>query len=315
MDKELLQRYVEGNVTSKEVEQVVDWLDQDDANVREFMALHKLHDISLFNQVYEKAGRVKRKRMILPFRKVGIELLKIAAIFLLVWSVKDFYIPEETEEVPVTYQTFIVPAGQRAEIILPDSSKVWLNAKTEIVYPTHFGMKGNREVRLNGEAYFDVRYNPEQPFRVKTEKMNIQVLGTEFNVLAYAGVTAPEVALLEGSVELEAEGISRPYTINVNEQVRLADGKLYVSPITRFDYFKWREGLLTFQDESVATIMDKLQLYFDVRIDVRKTQLLKYRYTGKFRVDDGVEQVLKVLQLEHSFTYTRDRELNVITIK
>lgn len=313
MDKELLQRYVEGNVTSEEVEKVVDWLDQDEANVREFMALHKLHDISLFNQAYKKQVKTKRKRL-LSFRKVSYEFLKIAAIFLLVWGIKDFYIPEEAEEIPVTFQTFIVPAGQRAEIILPDSSKVWLNAKTEIVYPTHFG-KGAREIRLNGEAYFDVKYDPEQPFRVKTEKMDIRVLGTEFNVLAYAGEADPEVALLDGSVQIDAQGILKPYTMNINEQVRLKDGKLYVSPITQFEYFKWKEGILFFYKEPVKTIMDKLQLYFDVKIDVQRKKLLEYSYTGKFRVDDGVEQVLKVLQLEHSFTYTRDREENVITIK
>ncbi|MDR1202916.1 MAG: FecR domain-containing protein [Tannerellaceae bacterium] len=312
MNKELLQRYVEGNVTSEEVEIVVDWLDQDEANVREFMALHKLNDISLFNR--GDAKRTKRAN-IGELRKIGIEILKIAAIFLLVWGVKDFITHEPVEvELPVTYQTIIVPAGQRAEVILPDSSRVWLNANTEIVYPTQFAF-GHREIKLNGEAYFDVKHNPSQPFLVKTEKIDIQVLGTEFNVLAYAEKTVPEVTLLNGSVEVKAKGISVPYTMNVNEQLRLEDGKLYVSPITQFDYFKWKEGILCFHNESVESIMKKLELYFDVRIDVRKAGLLKHRYTGKFRVDDGVEQVLKVLQLEHQFTYARDHELNLITIK
>lgn len=312
MDKELLQRYVEGNVTPEEVVTVVEWLDGDPDHVREFMALHKLYDISLFNRVDQKQKAVKTKRSI-SFRRIVSEVLKVAAVFLLVWILKDIY---NTEEIPLpeTYQTFIVPAGQRAEIILPDSTHVWLNAKTEIVYPTRFGT-GNREVRLNGEAYFDVKHNARQPFIVQTEKMDIQVLGTEFNVLAYAGGHAPQIALLDGSVQLTAQGISAPYIMSSQEQVMLSDGKLYVSPITRFDYFKWKEGILSFQDESVRSIMDKLQLYFDVKIDVQRKKLLEYSYTGKFRVDDGVEQVLKVLQLEHRFTYTRDRELNVITIK
>lgn len=314
MDKELLQRYVEGNVTREEVEKVVDWLDRDEANVREFMALHKVHDISLFNQIPTKQVKVKPGKA-LPLRKIGYEVLKIAAVFLLVWSIKDFSLPEEVEELPVTYQTFIVPAGQRAEVILPDSSKVWLNAKTEIVYPTHFGRTGEREIRLNGEAYFDVKHNPEQPFLVKAGNMDIRVLGTEFNVLAYSGVTAPEVALLDGKVEISAEGLLTPYIMDVNDLARWEDGKLFVTPITWFDYFKWKDGILCFHNEPVRSIMDKLQLYFDVQIDVQRTHLLEYSYTGKFRVDDGVEQVLKVLQLEHRFTYTRDHELNVITIK
>lgn len=311
MDKELLQRYVEGKVTLEEVAKVVDWLDEDEEHVHEFKELHKLHDIILFNPSETEKTEKTIKRT-LSFRKVSIEILKIAAIFLLVWGfTKHFLLPETAS--PVTYQTFIVPAGQRAEIILPDSSKVWLNAKTEIVYPTNFGT-GYREIKLNGEAFFDVRHNASQPFLVKTEKMDIQVLGTEFNVSAYNG-DVPQVSLLNGSVEVVAEGISNPYILTPNKQVCLKDGKLFVSPITSLEYFKWKEGILSFEGDSVRFIMDKLQLYFDVRIDVQRASLLDHEYRGKFRVDDGVEQVLKVLQLEHRFTYTRDRDQNLITIK
>lgn len=312
MDKVLLQRYVEGNVTSKEVEKVVDWLDADEANVREFMALHKLYDFSLFNQAEVRKPKVSSGRSIF-FRKTSYDILKIAAAILIIWGITSLFFMKKTEQ-PVFYQTFIVPAGQRAELILPDSTKVWLNSKTEIIYPTHFG-NDNREVKLNGEAYFKVKKDPDNPFIVKTGQMDIQVLGTEFNVMAYLDRDFTEVSLLEGSVQLTASGISRPYILLPNERALLKGGKLHVSPILRFDYFRWKEGLLSFQDESVQSIMNKLELYFDVRIDVRRTSLLDYQYTGKFRVDDGVEQVLKVLQHEHQFIYTRDRERNIITIK
>ena len=312
MNRELLQQYVEGNVTSEEVEKVVDWLDADEANVREFMALHKLYDFSLFNQAEIQKPKTSSVGSI-SFRKMSYEILKIAAVFLIVWGLISLFFIKKTEQ-PVSYQTFIVPAGQRAELILPDSTKVWLNSKTEIIYPTYFG-NNNREVKLNGEAYFKVKKDPENPFIVKTEQMDIQVLGTEFNVLAYSDRDFTDVSLLEGSVQLTALGISRSYILSPNERAQLKGGKLHVSPITRFDYFRWKEGLLSFQDESVQSIINKLELYFDVQIDVQRTSLLNYQYTGKFRVDDGVEQVLKVLQLEHQFVYTRDRERNMITIK
>lgn len=311
MDRELLQRYIEGNVTSEEVLRVVDWLDTDEEHVQEFMALHKLYDLSLFNRTEVRQYPEPVRTVFL--RKISRELLKIAAVFCIVWGIASFFFVRKTDQ-PVFYQTFIVPAGQRAELILPDSSKVWLNSKTEIIYPTHFG-NGSRKIRLNGEAYFNVKPDNEQPFVVQTAQMDVEVLGTEFNVLAYPGDVAPEVSLLKGSVRLIAPGLSQPYIMSPNEHVRLKDGKLYTSSIVRFDYFRWKEGILSFQDESVASIMDKLQLYFDVRIDVQQPGLLGHRYTGKFRVDDGVEQVLKVLQLEHEFTYTRDREQNLITIK
>lgn len=312
MDKEILQRYVEGNVTPEEIETVVDWLDADENHVLEFMALHKLNDIALLNQ--QASHRINRKKLF-PFRKIGIELAKIAAVLLIFWGGMTFFDDSEPSLVePVTYQTLIVPAGQRAELILPDSTKVWVNARSKLVYPTSFG-KGIRHVELNGEAYFDVRHNEQHPFVVKTSRADIQVLGTEFNVTAYADVSAFNVALLRGCIELQSSELSKKYRMNEMEQLRLQDGKLISGKIVDVDYFKWKEGLLCFNNESVESIIDKLRLYYDTSIDVHNKKFLKSRYTGKFRTKDGIEQVLKVLQIEHKFTYTKNNDLNLIIIK
>lgn len=312
MDKEILQRYVEGNVTPEEIETVVDWLDADEDHVLEFMALHKLNDIALLNQ--QASHRINRKKLF-PFRKIGIELAKIAAVLLIFWGGMTFFDDSESSLVePATYQTLIVPAGQRAELILPDSTKVWVNARSKLVYPTSFG-KGIRHVELNGEAYFDVRHNEQHPFVVKTSRADIQVLGTEFNVTAYADVSAFNVALLRGCIELQSSELSKKYRMNEMEQLRLQDGKLFAGKIVDIDYFKWKEGLLCFNNESVESIIDKLRLYYDTSIDVHNKKFLKSRYTGKFRTKDGIEQVLKVLQIEHKFTYTKNNDLNLITIK
>ena len=81
------------------------------------------------------------------------------------------------------------------------------------------------------------------------------------------------------------------------------------------NYFKWKEGLFCFENESIQDLIDKLQLYYDIQIDVQRPSLLQYRYSGKFRIKDGVEHVLKVLQLKHKFTYTKNEEENLIIIK
>lgn len=313
----MLQRYVEGNASEEEVKLVVDWLDADEANVREFMALHKLNDITVLNksglkQEYTLSTTSKSQKR---YRKIVYEWLKIAAVFIICWTgIRFFYQEEKQAPLSTSYQTLFIPAGQRGELLLPDSTKVWLNAKTKLVYPTDFG-EGERIVMLDGEAYFDVQRNEEKPFIVRTEKIDIEVLGTEFNVNAYSGYSSMNVALLEGAIDLKAPNMSRNYSMKVNEQARLEDGKLNVGKINDYDYFKWKDGLLCFNNETVASIIEKLQLYFDVRINVHQAELLTYRYTGKFRTKDGVEQVLKVLQLEHRFTYTRDNELNLITIQ
>ena len=311
MDKEILQRNVEGNVSPEEIITVVDWLDADENNVREFMALHKQNDISLLNQPDNRADNLKKKRTI-SFRKIGYELAKIAAILIIFWGGTKLFETNTTEESIVTYQTLYVPAGQRAELILPDSTRVWLNAHSKLIYPVSFG-KGNRQVELNGEAYFDVVHNEKQPFIVKTRQMDIQVLGTEFNVTSYSSDF--EVSLLRGCIELSSPSLSSTYKVKEKEHVKLKDNKLIVNNITDYDYFRWKEGLICFNNESVATIIEKLKLYCDIDIETHNKKFLNSRYSGKFRTKDGIEQVLKVLQIEHKFSYTKNNDLNLITIK
>lgn len=312
MDKDTLQKYVEGNVSTEEIEQVVDWLDEDENHVREFMALHKLNDISVFNQPVGETLQKKTKE--LPFKRIFFELAKIAAMFILIWGGMKLFQPETAGREETAWQTLYVPAGQRAELTLPDSTKVWMNACSKLVYPVSF-QKGTREVELSGEAYFDVTHNEEQPFTVKTSQMNIRVLGTEFNVKAYAGSNDFEVALLRGCVELQSSTLGKSYRMHEKEVAKLHNSKLQTSNILDYDYFKWKEGLICFNNESVETIIEKLRLYFDINIEVQNEKLLKSRYSGKFRTKDGIEQVLKVLQIENKFTYTKNNELNLITIK
>ena len=313
MDKEILQRYVEGNVSPEEIITVVDWLDADESHVREFMALHKLNDISLLNQPDSKVD-VQKKKKTITFRQIGYELAKIAAILILFWGGTKLYETTSVKENVIAYQTLYVPAGQRAELILPDSTHVWLNARSKLVYPISFG-KDIRQVELNGEAYFDVIHNEKQPFVVKTPQMDIQVLGTEFNVTAYSSSSDFEVALLRGCIELSSPRLSSNYRMKEKELIRLQNNKLISKDISDYDYFRWKEGLICFNNESVATIIEKLKLYYDIDIEVYNQKFINSRYTGKFRTKDGIEQVLRVLQIEHKFTYTKNNDLNLITIK
>ena len=312
MDKKLLQKYVEGSITAEEVETVVDWLDADEKHVKEFMTLHKLYDISILNQSTQ--GRKKEKVARTVFRRIVIELLKVAAIALILFSGNFLLQKDDQMESLPSFQTLYVPAGQRAELILPDSTKVWLNANSKLVYPSSF-KEGIRQVELDGEAYFDVRHNGDNPFVVRTKSMNVTVLGTEFNVSAYSGIEEFNIALLRGSVELNSPDLSRKYRMTAGEQVLYRDGKYVSDQIGSMDYFKWKEGLLSFNNQPIHVIIEKLRLYYDIRIEVADLPFLKERYSGKFRVKEGIEQVLKVLQLEHKFTYVKDNELNLITIK
>jgi ferric-dicitrate binding protein FerR (iron transport regulator) len=309
MDENLLQRYVEGNVTPEETRTVVEWLDADGEHVREYMALHKLYDISVCHGAAQRRSKARRHS---PARKIALELAKIAAVFLI--AIAGVRYLDRPAAAPVIFHTLFVPAGQRAELTLADGSRVWLNAQSRLVYPAVFE-EGKREIQLDGEGFFEVAADARRPFTVKTKTMNIRALGTEFNVVAYDSYPATEIALLKGSVVLNPVGSDVSHRMNVHEHVLWKDSAFTSSTIRNYDYFRWKDGIICFDEAPVGSIVKKLELYFDVKIDVKKSRLLDYRYTGKFRSKDGVEQVLKVLQLEHRFTYTRDNEQNVITIK
>ena len=140
------------------------------------------------------------------------------------------------------------------------------------------------------------------------------MLGTEFNVIAYPNDSTFEIALLKGSAELLAR--NKPaYRMKINESITWKDDRFNVSPINNFDYFRWQEGLICFHNETVGDILKKLERYFDVRIIIKRESIVHYCYSGKFHTTDGVEQVLRVLKLEHGFSYERDHEQNIITIK
>lgn len=313
MNKDLLERYIEGNVTLEEVETVVDWLDADEKHVKEFMSLHKLYEISILNQPVLQQEKNRSSRLV-QLRRIVNEIAKVAAVVLIVLGIESLFEKEEPTEAPPLFQTLYVPSGQRAELILPDSTKVWVNAHSRIVYPVTFS-KNYRQVELDGEAYFDVKHDETSPFIVKTEKMDVKVLGTEFNVSAYSKNPEFKVALVKGCVELESLESSLKYTMKPGEQVRLKEGKYISSDIKDMDYFKWKEGVLCFNNRTISEIMDELSSYFDIEINVTDRAFLKQRYSGKFRIKDGIEHVLKVLQLEHKFSYIKDNELNKITIK
>lgn len=315
MNQELLNKYIAGDATPEEKEEVTRWLDTDKKNMKEFLALRKLYDISIWQQEQTPVAKDKlslgNKRWTL--RSASFELAKVAAIFILAFTiVYSFLINEDNDSAKM--QTIFVPPGQRAELTLTDGTKVWLNAKTTFTFPDKF-TANNRRVTLDGEGYFDVTKNPEKPFIVNTERYDIKVMGTEFNVTAYSGSSVFETSLLKGAVEVFSPAKDTKVSLEPHMRTYEENGILKKDTIEHENYFLWKEGLICFYDEPVDKMIEKLQLYYDVKIDVQNKTLLNNRYSGKFRTKDGVEHVLKVLQLNNKFSYEKDNDRNLITIK
>lgn len=315
MDEKLLQKYIVGDVTPQEKETVLQWIKADKKNMNEFLSARKLYDFTIWqpDQIMETSSSNSK------LRKISFEFVKIAAIFigaiLLVtyfYQTKDMSVAEKT-----TLQKLYVPAGQRAELTLSDGTKVWLNAKTTFTFPDRFDSH-RRDVILDGEAYFDVTHNEEAPFIIRTEKYTIKVLGTEFNLRAYneEDIIPFETALIDGSVEIESADHSTKKLLRPKEKAYADNGQLQVEPIAGFNPYLWKEGLICFDDNSLTDIFKKLEFYYSIPIKIENKRVLNNRYTGKFRLTDGIEHILKTLQLKTNFGYEKkEYPDNTIIIK
>ncbi len=307
MNDELLQKYIAGNATDAEMRRITEWIQASPDNMREYMAQRKLYDVALWH-----GEEARKKKRFFSFVQMTHEALKIAAVF--AFALIGTYYWQKFQPAEDVLQTIHVPAGQRAELVLSDGTKVWLNSRSTLTFPGEFN-GDMRSVKLDGEGYFAVARNTEHPFMVETDKYNVKALGTEFNVIAYSTEETWKTALLEGCVEiLPPHYTNGGIRLEPNTMLSLQDGKLLKRGITEPDYFLWREGLLCFNNISVGEMMKKLELYYGVKIVVNNTQIVKNHYTGKFRSKDGVEHVLKVLKLSNRFNYTKDDESNIITI-
>lgn len=310
MDNNLLQKYISGEASEIEKKKVTEWIQTSPENLREYLAQRKLYDIALWqSKVIEE--NVLDERKIVTIRPIAYWVARIVAIVVIVFGLIYYWMGRRDTE-KIAYQSIYVPTGQRAELILADGTKVWLNSRTTLKFPTNF--KGDaRNVILDGEGFFSVVKNEKTPFIVKTNKYDVKVLGTEFNVLAYSTDSVWETSLLKGAIAIQINGEDKLH-LQPNTMATLQKNGLVKQGLKKMEYFRWREGVIYFDNISVGEIIKKLELYYGVDIIVNNLTILNNRYTGKFRAGDGIEHILKVLRLNNRFTYEKDDETNRIII-
>jgi ferric-dicitrate binding protein FerR (iron transport regulator) len=315
IDQELLYRFFDGHASTDEMEAVKAWAEASAENGAQLRRERKLFDaIMLTGDTPQAAQRTGRSRRSIFVRELG----KMAAAVIVAVGITAAFLltRHERDAVNVALQTITVPAGQRANVLLADGSSVWLNAGTTLTYPTAF-MKERREVRLDGEAYFEVTRNEQCPFVVHTHALDVHVLGTGFNVEAYSRKRNFEVSLMSGSVQVTDPANPRmSVTLRPDYKSTLRDdGTLVVSRIDYYDVYRWKEGLYCFRNKSFAQIMEDMEKYYDIRIVLSKQRIKEVTLTGKFRISDGLDYALRVLRQEIPFTYRRDKENDVIYIE
>lgn len=314
MDKNTLYHFFAGNTTDAETLRVLAWMEESEENKKELFRERHLFDAIMLSHddcvTGSPTGKVRQLKTYLP------AFFRTAAVFAaaVILSYIFFHHPAATDT-QIAMNTVSVPAGQRVNLTLSDGTNVWLNARTTFRYPGSFRTDGNREVYIDGEAYFDVSHDKEHPFVVNAGTYKVNVLGTSFNVSAYSDSELFETALMEGSVEIKsATDTNLHIALQPEQKVSVENGELAVSPITDYDIYRWKEGLICFKNDSFDHIVRELEKTFGTTIVVHNENVLQYVYTGKFRQSDGISHALRVLRLSIAFDFARDEEKNIIYI-
>jgi ferric-dicitrate binding protein FerR (iron transport regulator) len=198
--------------------------------------------------------------------------------------------PAET----IAMNMLTTPRGGQYQVVLPDGTKVWLNAASSLKYPTAF--TGNeRRVELTGEAYFEVSKDPSKPFNVKTASQTVTVLGTHFNINSYTDEGATKTTLLEGSVRV---------TGNTGQSVKIKPGQQAINALNSIEINEnanideavaWKNGKFVFSNTDLQTIMRQLSRWYDVDVEYQGKTEQKH-YMGRISRNVPVSQIFEILK-------------------
>lgn len=213
----------------------------------------------------------------------------------------------------LVYNEIKIPYGKTFKVMLSDGTSVNLNAGSSLKYPVQFIKGHNREVVLEGEAFFDVAKDKIHPFIVKTRGVNVQVLGTKFNVSSYKEDSDINTVLVEGSVSLSGlENADKKAMLTPGEKGswNSKNTEITIDKVdTRF-YTEWINGEIVFRKTAFRDIIIKLERTYDVTIENNRTDILDKKFNASFNKNiESIEKVLETMSKIQGFTYTKQGKL------
>ena len=323
IDSGILDRYLAGKGTRKDKDTIIDWF----SSVREESSLKKTSlpvwdnpdnrsllpeekAENLLDRIHHRIRLLERpagkeNRIIVRYLKIISRVAAVLFIPLVIymWTLRDqIYTPKSD----LVYTEIQCPPGIRTKFHLPDGSRGWLNGGSTLEFPIEFRGK-TREVRLSGEAFFEVESNPKKPFLVSGKHIQVKAYGTSFNVMAYPLDKVNEVTLVEGMVHVlgkKGEMTQKFGTLDPGQmcsfdlvsssyQIKTADVEKAIS---------WKNGRLIFRDDTFQEVVKKCNRWYNVDIILKDKELETYKYVGTFQ-DETLDEVLKLFTMTAPIEY------------
>lgn len=305
---------LEGKASPAEQAELNRWLEKDHAHrlqYQEQKRLWKLTPPPPTAEVDTDAAWLKVRTTIRPQQQRAKQRIlwpataRIAAsvglLIGLAWLARLFFFPYYSMEV-------VASGDEQKMFMLPDSSQVWLNKDSRLMYDSDFS-ETERTVILEGEAFFVVKYNPQKPFSVETAQALTTVLGTSFNLRAYSEEETVELQVATGKVAFAAEDKQGQTLVPAGYAAVLQKP---ANTINKFESltenaWAWKTGHLVFRGKPLAEVTAVLERYYGISLPIQNSQLANCRFTGSFQ-DAELEEVLQVLEATLQLEYTRKNE-------
>ena len=313
IDEEVLVAFLKGELDAAQAEAVEAWYDRSAANRRMLGQVYYILYVS--DRINDAAGidverslrQFKRRmhagrRISLRRSAVRIAAAAVIAAVLLAGGLTTVLLSKRLAQ-PVTVVTQL---GERSQVVLPDGTKVWLNSSSSVEYVAPFFSR-QRRVKMEGEAYFEVEHDRRAPFVVSTNGLDIEVLGTRFNIRNDDNEHRVTTVLLEGAVKAYASGREQASVRLPPAQQLVFDTRTHAMRLTDCPSaersINWIDGRFCFEHDTFGEIVAELKRYYNVDIRFMDNRLRDMRFSGNFRVEDGIYHIMSVLQLTYKFNY------------
>lgn len=220
-------------------------------------------------------------------------------------TVNSEQLQESVTDEEHSFNQLIVPNGKRSTLALEDGTKMWINAGSRVIYPNKF-KKNKREIYVDGEVYMEVARDEERPFVVKTNMLDVQVLGTSFNVMAYKNDVQSAVVLASGSVRVNAK----------DGQVKLVPNEMFsyseqrgglVKEVVVADYISWKDGIYIYHSEPLSSILSRISRYYGKEISY-DSDVAMFKCSGKLNLQEDLDSLLEGLTHTVPVDYIRSDE-------
>lgn len=308
LSEDIINKYLAGQCSEDELIEINNWMKESEENARQLFRMEEVYHLGKFNQyadgqrmaraekrLYKKLDEEKRKQnKILRMHRWMRYAAAIAAILVIGGGAGYWFYQHETDQQMIVA---VADEGIVKEVVLPDGTKVWLNNSAVLQYPREFSEK-ERNVHLEGEAYFEVTKDRHKPFTVQSDAMRVRVLGTTFNFKCDKRCRVAEATLIEGEIEVKGNKDEGQIILAPGQRAELnkSNRRLTVKQVDAKMDAVWHNNLIPFQKADIFTITKALERFYDVKIILSPDIQADKTYSGVLKRKPDIESVLKSLQ-------------------